>query len=179
MHGIYSPNLRFGVTSNIFCIFSPVDEHKNRRWLKRKALHQPGVTNLKKVKSSAPTANENELGIVKIEHDDCSPLEDSTQESADSASTSHGNSFLGFGDEIIRNQILQGYTPNKKETPLLISKFVISVRILYFMWLIWILTGGGNFHHNLVISLLKFTRWLCFINVPRFWFLNFRSLLSF
>ena len=85
------------------------------------------------MKSSVPTANENELGIVKIEHDDCSPLEDSTQESADSASTSHGNSFLGFGDEIVRHPVLQGYTPNKKDTPVLVSKFAAHVCILGFM----------------------------------------------
>ena len=118
-------NFGFSVLSNRFCIlfaFSPVDEPKNRRWLKRKALHQSSVTNLKKVKNTIPTANENELGIVKIEHDDCSPLEDTTQESVDSASTSHGNSFLGFGEEIVRHPVLQGYTPNKKEAPLLVSK---------------------------------------------------------
>ena len=131
----------FSITSNIIFFFfasSPADEHKNRRWLKRKALHQPGVASLKKVKSSVPTANENELGILKIEHDDCSLLEDSTQESADSASTSHGNSFLGFGDEIARHPVLQGYTPNKKDTPLLVSKFATPVCILGFMWRIWI-----------------------------------------
>ena len=126
----------FSITSNIICFFfasSPVDEHKNRRWLKRKALHQPGVTSLKKVKTTVPTTNENELGIVKIEHDACSPLEDSNQESADSASTSHGNSFLGFGDEIVRHPVLQGYTPNKKDAPLLVSKFAVPVCILGFL----------------------------------------------
>ena len=98
-------------------VISPEEEHRNRRWLKRKTLLQPSSTTLKKVKSTEPATNESEPGVVKIEQDEYSPPDDSTHDSVDSVPAAPINSFLGFGDGISLGQAgIHGYTPSQKDS---------------------------------------------------------------